>query len=245
MINLSPSTDYRYAFKHGMFGTDVAALQINFPDLIVDGEFQDETEFEIKKFQRNNNLLADGIAGPITQRRLVVRRSKKAREVYPELPDGFLKSISQGEANFMVAAVSKHPSDPGLDIGAYQLSTGRTSGSQEFYHLAYNIRASALEAARDAKEFAESLDDPVPSRYFDDLAGGNVNKFKIQMTVLSHNWPDAAEDIPRFGVVYEFDHGKDDEPQDWIIAASGGRLQTPRQWIYSYVERNTVYIQWD
>jgi hypothetical protein len=244
MTTLVPSTDYRYALKRGMSGTDVAALQINFKDLVVDGDFGEQTEFAVKEFQAKHNLLDDGIAGSRTQQKLVVQRSEKAHEAYPELPKGFLKSVAQGESNFIVSAVSKHPSDAGIDVGPFQLSTGKTLGSQEFYHLAYNARASALEAAREAKEFAETLADPVPSKYFNDLANGDEDKFKIQMTVLSHNWPDAAEDIPRYGVIYEFDQGKDDEPQEWIIEASAGRLQTPRQWVHSYIERNTVYIRW-
>jgi len=242
---LSPSTDYRYALKKGMFGTDVAALQINFQDLVVDGEFGEETEFEVSEFQRKHKLENDGIAGSVTFQKLVIQRSHKAVEAYPELPRGFLKSIAQGESNFIPGAASRHPSDSGWDIGAYQLSSGKTAGSQEFYALAYNIRVSALEAAREAKEFAETLANPVPSRYLDDLADGDKDKFKIQMTVLSHNWPDAAEDIPRYGVIYEYDIGKDDEPQEWIIKATNGRLSTPRQWVGSYVERNTVYIKWD
>jgi hypothetical protein len=244
MYYLNPSTDYRYALKHGMFGTDVAALQINFKNLIVDGEFGDQTEVEVKEFQEKHALEDDGVAGPVTQRKLVVQRSTKAAEAYPDLPRGFLKSIAQNESNFIVGAVSKHPSDAGLDVGPYQVSTGNTLGSQEFYNFAYSIGASALETAKDANQFASNLSTPVPSRYFDELAGGDEEKFRIQMTILSHNWPDAAEDIPRYGVIYEFDLGKDDEPQDWIINASAGRLKTPREWVHSYVERSTVYIKW-
>lgn len=243
MVWLNPATDYRYSLKKGMLGTDVAALQINFEDLIVDADFGEATEAEVIDFQQKHGLEDDGVAGPVTQRKLIVQRSQEATKIY-DLPAGLLKSIVANESNFNVAAVSHHPSDGGLDVGAYQRSSGKQIGTQAFYQDAYNIRSAALKSAADIKEVFENLSDPVPSRYLDDMAGGNKEKFKWQLAILSHNWPYAAENIPKYGVIYKFDLGQDEEPQQWIIDASAGRLETPRQWVYSYVERSTVYIKW-
>lgn len=239
---LNPTTDYRYSLKKGMKGTDVAALQINFSNLNNDGDFGPLTEATVIDFQSKNNLTVDGIAGPTTQRRLFVKRVDKSEKEFG-LPNNYLKSQAANESNFIVSAVSKHPLDSGLDVGALQMSTGNTLGNQTFYEYAYNIRESSYDVAADARELHDSFPvQPVASKYLDDLADGDIEKFKWQMCILNHNWPDAAEDIPRYGVIYEFDLGRDDEPAQWIIDVTNGRLETPRQWVYSYIEKSTVYL---
>lgn len=237
-----PSVDYRYAFKKGMQGTDVAALQVNLQYISVDGVFGPATKQAVIKFQQNNNLVADGVAGPATMQALVKKRSAKAT-INNVLPQGLLDSIAINESNFNVAAVSVHPSDTGLDIGAYQLSTGKTPGSQNFYQTAYDVSYASGQTGIKARQFHDAVPNPVTSQYFTDLAGTNSDKFKWQMTILNHNWQEAAWDIPRYGYIFE-DHSRDDAPADWIIKASGGRLSTPREWVMSYIERASVFINW-
>lgn len=54
----------------GQFGDDVKELQTKLnklgANLVVDGYFGFSTNFEVQKFQKKNNLVADGLVGPIT-----------------------------------------------------------------------------------------------------------------------------------------------------------------------------------
>jgi len=237
MFYWNPTTDYRYAFKKGMKGTDVAAFQINLANVDVDGIFGPQTNQAVCDFQERNNLVVDGVAGPATMTRLVRKRLVRAKQDFA-LPVGFLDSLAVNESGFNVAAVSKHPSDGGLDIGALQLSTGSSLGSQDFYRNAYTVTFAAEVTGKKSRAFHDSVPSPVKSKYVDDLAGTNLDKFKWQMTILNHNWPSAASGIPKTGFVYNEE--KDDQPMQWIIDASNGRLSTPRQWVMNYIDRKSV-----
>lgn len=241
---LNPSPDYRYALKHGMHGTDVAALQINFPVLAVDGVYGDKTEEVIKDFQASQSLdPIDGIAGLDTQKKLCVKRSARA-SLDNALPVGLLKSIMSNESGFAIAAFSSHPSDSGFDLGAYQDSiTPIEVGSQTAYRAAYNIAIQASAAAKKIKARRDIYLSAVDSRYKTDLAGGNNTKFSWQLAVLYHNWEYAADKISQRGHIYN-DPTEDDEPKDWIIEVSRDRLQTSREWVTSYITRATVYVNW-
>ncbi len=240
---LVPSTDYRTALKKGMSGTDVAALQINLP-VTVDGFFGQETARAVKQFQEAAGLeVVDGIAGQQTQMRLIVKKATPAARKY-ELPVGMVKSIASNESSFCVSVVKPHPSDAGIDIGPFQFSTGPGAGTQEFYKFAYSIAKSSEEASKDLAEYHAAVPEPVNSRYFWDMAGGNASIFKWLLSVLNHNWPAAAHNLPRYGSAYRFSPWLDDEEADWVVEATKGRLSTPRQWIESYVERATVYVEW-
>ena len=61
-MELRPSPGYRYSFKRGMVGTDVAALQLNLPSSTVDGFFGPMTERGVRVFQEAAGLAVDGIA---------------------------------------------------------------------------------------------------------------------------------------------------------------------------------------
>lgn len=239
---LNPYEPYRYSLKRGMTGTDVAALQINFPDLVPDGWFGNQTHNRVVRFQERHGISpAEGIVGPLTNQKIVMVRSKRAIEGYG-LPKGFLESIVAHESNFVICASSKHPSDSGIDVGAYMISSGSGPGTQNFYSYAYNIEKVSVDIAAARRSWYDKTPTNIkPSLYFNDLANGDVNKFRWEMAVLSHNWPDAAEDIPRYGYIYETDPARDDKPAEWIQTASGGRLDTPREWVYDYIQKSTIY----
>jgi hypothetical protein len=239
----TPSTDYRYAFKKGMRGTDVAALQLNLKAVVVDGVFGSRTDARVREYQLAEGLTEDGIAGYATQSALCKNLSGPASKARA-LPAGFLASLMVNESGFYVAAVSRHPSDEGIDVGAYQRSSGKALGSQDFYASAYDVAASAGAAAADARALHDKVPtDPAPSRYYEELAGGVRDRFAWQMAALNHNWPAAAQNIPRKGHATS-SAATDDEPASWVEAATAGRLHTPREWVMAYVQKATVFVNW-
>jgi len=239
-----PTTDYRMAFKKGMKGTDVAALQLNLKNIAVDGDFGPATDARVREYQRAHALVEDGIAGGATQTLMCKKLSAAAADA-SGLPAGFLPSLIVNESGFYLAAVSRHPSDAGLDVGAYQRSSGHSPGDQTFYAAAYDVGSSATVAAHAAKKLHDdTYSAPVASsRYYTELAGGNADKFAWQMAALNHNWPAAAASIPKNGYATSGVSG-DDSPSEWVEKASNGRLHTAREWVMSYVERATVFVQW-
>lgn len=238
----NPSVDYRMAFKEGMQGTDVAALQLNLKGIAVDGNFGPATKARVLEYQGAHSLVQDGVAGGVTQTLLCKKHSAGAAKAYG-VPRGFLPSLMVNESGFYLAAVSPHLSDGGLDVGAYQRSTGSQPGSQTFYANAYDVELSAGAAAVDAKGLHDHVPTAVyPSRYYDELADGEQDKFAWQMAALNHNWKTAAYNIPRKG--YAVGAAADDDPAQWIVDVTRGRLHTPREWCMAYVEKATVFVTW-
>lgn len=242
---LQPTKDFRYAFRRGMEGTDVAALQINLQDrgVLVDGVFGQQTEDVVREFQDRNGLEVDGVAGLLTQRALVRSKCGPLQKKY-SLPGGILVSIVNNESGFAVAAVSLHFDRKGFDLGAFQKSTSNTAPQSEI-EQAYRIDVQAEGAANRLRQVHDRFTDPWPveSWYLREIAGGNRGHMAWQLAVLSHNWPAAAENIAKTGHIFS-DPDTDDMLQDWIVEASGGRLSTSREWVVSYIERATVYLRW-
>jgi hypothetical protein len=252
ITTLNPTIDYRYSFKKGMRGTDVAALQINLSEqVLADGVFGPKTKRDIEKLQERYDLIVDGIAGPDTQKALFFKDSKVAEKTN-ELPKGVLSSIAVGESGFFVAAFSYHPSDSGFDLGVFQDSiTPDEVGNQTAYRNAYDIYYTANVTAKRMKGLFDNFKD---SKYVQNP--NNYGKLVVpegreysprvyawQLAIFSHNWPSAAYNLANRGSIY-IDSTRDDDEADWIIRASGGRLRTPIEWMVSYIEKSTVYVKW-
>ncbi len=241
---LDPGPGYRYVLKRGMSGTDIAALQINLPTLVVDGTFGAHTEQAVKAEQVDAGLTADGIAGLATQQAMCIDRSQEAASAR-RLPAGMLKSLMANESGFAVAAWSQHPSDWGYDMGAYQLSIGPhgAAATQANFEHGYSIKEMANATATSIRAQHDAFPTPVPSRYFNDLSNGDKDRFAWCLAVNNHNWPYASEQIYERGHIY-LDPTVDDKIADWVVSASGGRLSTPRQWVYAYVVAATKFVKW-
>lgn len=240
-----PSPDFRYALKRGMSGTDCAALQLNLGDLLVDGDFGRLTERAVRRFQRRHpRLVTDGIAGPATQAAVA---SREMRDAAATVPEGLLKSLAFNESALILGSCGKHSQDSGWDVGVFARSTGKAPGTQEFLRSCYDVTESAEWSAENLRDSYEKLGVPVESWYTGTLAGGRINRYRWQLAVFMHNWPAGALNLARRGAVtvdYVGDRNTDDEPAAWIIAATGGRLETPREWVLSYVARSTTYVRW-
>lgn len=235
---------YRYVLKREMRGTDVAALQLNLPTITADGVFGKQTENAVRAVQKAAGLTVDGIAGLGTQQSICVTKSQRA-QTDNHLPDGMLRSLLNNESGFAVAAWSRHPSDWGYDLGAYQLSIGPAgaAATQPNFEHGYSVKEMATEVGRTIREQHDGFPNPQASRYLNDMAGGDESRFAWLLAVNNHNWPYASEQIYQRGHIY-LDPTTDDKVADWVVAASGGRLSTPRQWVYSYVTHATQFVRW-
>jgi peptidoglycan hydrolase-like protein with peptidoglycan-binding domain len=236
--------------QKGDKGTKVAALQINLGGLTVDGDFGNKTAGAVKDWQTAHNLSADGVAGYKTQQSICVVRSDPARGQF-NLPVGFLKGKVDQESGFMLAAYSPHPSDWGFDIGALQDSIGPSGdpADQAHYEAGYEVATMALVAGRQSRTAHDAFfnDQWVANKSWYGEAmqlGANYRPavFAWQLAALSWNWPFAANNIATIGRIYN-DPSQDDVAQQWIITASGGGLQTPRQWVCRYMSNATKYCQ--
>jgi hypothetical protein len=236
--------------RKGDDGQAVAALQLNLRNVDVDGAFGPLTEQSVMDWQKGNGLVVDGIAGYVTQRSIVVRRSQPSSLAHG-LPTGFLKSKAAQESSFCLASCGPHPSDWGFDLGAYALSIGPNtmSDTQDSFLLGFDAGRMADRAGSSARTYYNDRSDDKfvlnPNWYGEELAVGSYRPvvFGWQLTALDWNWPYAAKNLATIGSVY-IDPARDDQPQSWIISASGGRLSTPRQWVLDYTTRATASVDW-
>lgn len=229
-----------------MTGTDVAALQQNlktFGLVEVDGAFGPKTERAVKALQRTAKIEVDGIAGVATQGALVKIRARESEQEF-ELPDRLLESLAMSESGCIIPTFTWHPSDAGFDLGAFQRSiTPEDLGCQGCYRDAYDVKQQAKLAGARIAEKAAHFAGAKSSRYSNALPGPK-KVFPLQLAVLDHNFPYAAQNIATHGVVYPHARGKDNQPAEWVQQASGGRLQTVREWCLAYVERATALVDW-
>lgn len=231
MYKFSPSRDYRNALKRGMSGTDVAVLQLNM-QLEVDGAFGPVTEKAVKSLQAAKNLKVDGIAGLATQRAIALREFAAVAGPY-KLPVGLLESVASNESGFALAAYSPHPSDAGFDIGVLQCSvTPGLIGNQAHYKLGYSARQIAVRSAADLRKVKDG---------FYGKPGAKTHRRAWELAVINHNWPSAAANMAAGGGPYK-ESARNSRAEPWIVAASGGRLSTPNQWVSAYIERCTALV---
>lgn len=237
-----PTSSYRYSLRKGHVGNDVAVLQLNL-GAVVDGDFGRKTEQSVIDWQTKYGLdPVDGIAGPDTQRSILVQLSRPATKGNG-LPAGILKSIAFNESGFILSAAGPHSGDAGWDVGVYMRSSGSNFPSPSFSEDAFNVRKSAEWTALHLKETKMNLGIPVDSRYLHEIGEDNKDEFAWQLAILAHNWPYAADKIAKRGHIYD-DPSRDDKPENWIILASGGRLATPREWVTSYIAKATGFVKW-
>ena len=234
-MDWQPSSSYRYVLKRGMSGADVAALQINLVAYGVlsgaaDGAFGPMTELAAKNFQERSHLTPDGLVGLLTQRALCLALSQDAVKQY-RLPDGLLTGIMANESGFAVGAYASH-GDGGFDLGPYQMSFPPMVRTQANYVKAYNVKLMSVEAG---KKFRTAKDS------FRKAPKVSTDKRAWELAILSHNWPAAADNLANLGSINR-DASQDDQSQNWILAASGGAMSTPRQWVDHYIQKSSVFI---
>jgi hypothetical protein len=238
---------FRYAFKEGMRGWDVWALQValnshqkTFP-IVEDGIFGPQTKQCVEREQKNHHLaVVDGICGPATQGAIFAVECAAAEAKYG-IPKGLIRGIGLGESGYFFACVSGPNSNGSWDAGTIQdniLASQVTSTAA--WHNAFDIRHSVLKTAAELRAF------------YDNWAGSAPPERIWKAALLNHNFPAAASrwvqgtfSAWRY-VAYDANGVKRtygvDDPAYWVITASGGRLQTCRQWCEQYIERNSIFV---
>lgn len=218
-------------YKHGDDSWAVVPLQMGLNrfgnQLALDGRFGPMTEKVVRSFQSHRGLVADGVAGPRTQETLVVSLTTKAARDR-NLPIGLLRGLTENESSFMLAAYTPHPADRGFDLGVLQ-DAYEGPGSQEQYLHSLDVVGISQQVAGELRARHD--------RYAQENAG---DRLAWECATLAHNWPVAADRMAR-GLPPTT---RPDEPVEWVVDATGGRLSTPREWCAAYIASATKYVAW-
>lgn len=234
---IEPVGSGRASLRRGDRGHDVIALQLALRNagylVTVDGVYGVSTESAVFDYQREKGLVADGIAGPAVNQTFVFAQCLRYGKQLPKL---MLPSIGMNESGCKLGARSPVRPDGGYDLGWAQRAIGGKEGAlpiQQNLHDALSVPFMAkLTAAT------------ILGRYELYRRWGKVSVRRCwELAVLGWNWPYAANRLAA-GLSIFTDPARDDVPQQWVIAASGGRLRTAREWAASYVAKATALVEW-
>lgn len=263
LYSLPPKSEYFYSREKyekvahgGVWALQQALYEIN-PDLGVafpDGYFGERTETAVKNYQSRRGLVADGIAGPATQKRLIVgwkNQVEKTSGVVEGLLDGFLEL----EGGWLLAPVNWSVAG-GVDVGAVQNRVYDLSGTtswplvggiptqQLINEVVFdpNRVAYALDARLTVGDLGEDLSNRRNS-YFNDknriypYTRGN-NRRSWEMASLYHNWPYAADRLARGYLL-------SDKEAPWVPQSLKDKgINTYAEWADYYVNKATKYVVW-
>jgi peptidoglycan hydrolase-like protein with peptidoglycan-binding domain len=142
---LSPGHYNRAALKLGRHGYDVWALQRllneHGHELTVDGSFGTSTDESVRVWQEGRSLVVDGVAGPVTQRDMVLVLSPRFRERY-QLPPSALKGQLSHESGCIVGNHTARYSDGSYDGGIAQCNS-RFHIPENQFDAAYSLETLA------------------------------------------------------------------------------------------------------
>jgi hypothetical protein len=245
-MDIAPTEFYRRAFKKGMQGWEVAALQIalnshSSRDVAVDGVFGPLLEALVVQEQKNHHLIVDGVLGVATQRAILTVEAHAAEKAH-SLPVGLLVGLTEGESGYVIpAASSKYPNGT-RDVGPLQRNVPVTDqlAIKSAYDLDHTYNSTAQELSTKTLSFVG-------------MPGAKTTRRAIELAVLNHNWPAAAQQLARdtagswtYSVTesgvkkrYRFD-----EPAPWIKAIGAKGIETGEQWCDFYVSSKLVYVVW-
>lgn len=118
-----------------------------------DGMFGRHTLEQVKGFQANRGLNADGIAGQITQRELVKRSAMRLHDTFfPRVPEGMMLGLAIKETSGFVGATNDFDpsvSDLGCDCGVIQRRVKGPPYSMETLLKAFDIAEAIIWGATD------------------------------------------------------------------------------------------------
>lgn len=235
-MTLVPNEHFRYAFKKGMSGWDVEALQIAIngsglaQHLSADGSFGPLTEAAVKDLQGIFHITQDGIAGPETQGKICQRAASNAEA--GKTPKGLLRGICEGESGNIIPCTTPLYTDGSRDYGPFQAHLHNPS--QERLEVAYNPNKEAVSVATETRG------------RFDKYVKTVGTQSAWECAVLYHNWPAAAEQLAKSNTnwVYESE-GKSYTLNDrapWIEALGVPGVTTGMQWCKFYIEKKIIYV---
>lgn len=271
LYSLPAKTEYSYSRSkyeevahQGVWALQNVLYQIN-PDLgisFADGYFGERTEQAVKSYQSRRGLTADGVAGPATQKRMIVGWKNQAEDSGGVI-EGLLDGFCEAEGGWLLAPVNWTVAG-GVDVGAvqnrvYDLSI--TTDSEWDNNLVNGVPNQTLldkvvfdpnriEDVLDAKLMINNLGVDLLRRRNAYYKGTNNigsviypytkgnNRRAWEMSALYHNWPYAANLIASGGHL-------SDKEAPWVPQALKDQgINTYAEWADYYVDKVTKYVVW-
>ena len=245
-----PNKNYRYGFQLGDTGWDVWAAQVALNShqltykIAEDGWYGRQTEAAVKREQTNHHLaVVDGKLGPKTMAAIIKVEAFEC-EAVALTPPGLLLGVAQGESGLQFAAVGGPNWNNSYDAGVTQTNIVQSEiGLIGEWHAGFSVSTSL----RNTGELLRSRYEGYKAKYPSDSA-----KTLWTSAILSYNWPAAADKraAGTFDSWRYYAIGADglghyygvDDLAHWVVQASGGRLQTARQWCEDYIATKSIYV---
>jgi hypothetical protein len=195
-----------------------------------DGDFGEETETALRRFQGDHGIDRVGFAGPATQRALLATAEHAVHTQLPRLPEGVLLGFAVSEGASVLAATNWYTPQGGklgVDCGAVQWRQYGPPFDLAGLKAAFDPR-SAFQYA--GKTLLERIDD------FDRRRPSLTDEMVLRLALLAHNWPAGAEQVVRYGRL-----STPNALAMWTSKPSGG-LYTLAEWLQEYPNRILVFI---
>lgn len=200
--------------------------------LTLDGDYGPATKSAVVKFQAASSLTADGIAGPMTQRKLV---TKILAQYDVDLPFGLLMGFAQMEGGYLLGAVNWSVSG-GVDCGVHQ---------RRVYSADYNDDAviqRAFDVAYQTRLLADRLTELrgifiAREGTNDGYKGVPAREKAWRLAALNHNYPSAADRLSRTPIAQLGTYWT--TAQSWVTGfgfrfPDGTPVRTPLEWTHLY-----------
>jgi hypothetical protein len=218
-----------------------SALKYRDYDVVVDGDYDPGmgTEKAVRRFQRVNNLVEDGIVGLVTQRQLLKKVEARVDSVVvvdelPSAPRGLVFGLMMKETSGLLAPTNDFdpsPSDIGTDCGCLQWRVPGPPYDLEKLKSAFDPAAAIIRALYDN-------DKGLLPRFV------RVTKAQPQIplitrwraAIIAHNAPFLYEQIVRSGRLTT-----PDRIAGWTIKPTGGHY-THKEWFYVYTDEVLSYV---
>jgi len=230
MLPSSPprASEATLPLRTGATGWPVFALQSALNDaaggaLVTDGAFGPATHNMLRHAQDRFGLAADGVAGPATWRALTAAVCRRLHRVLPGLPDGLPEAFARGEGGNHGAAVNWSVTG-GVDCGLWQFRVYGPPYVEAKLRLAFAPYRAGEKAMRDLLDRATGYAQPARGCPFT----------PIELAVLMHNWPWAAQQYYRYGRL-----PNPWKPAPWVPASLPASVRTYDGWAKHYVATMT------
>lgn len=215
------------SIRHGEDGWRAYALQKGI-GATPDGAFGPKTLTALKNFQAAEGLVADGIAGPVTQGKILEVAEAGSLKRYHTLQKGVLKGFAEAEGAGLLAATNWGVPG-GVDCGPVQIRVDGPPFDKDALMRAFGPRESFDYAAHRLVATRNNF-----------MSRNNSLTLRraTELAVLSHNWPAGADQIVRYGHLLS-----PNRIATWAPKPDGG-FYTYQEWAEVYPERVLKYVIW-
>jgi hypothetical protein len=151
-------------------GWDVFALQTTLPAITADGWFGKQTDGALRKAQTSLSLQSDGLAGPLTQRALVLDAAAKT-SANAGVQFLRVKGQLEHESGYLVGNHTAPYSNGSRDLGVAQINSSKDADKQPPFTVGHAIGALCSRIIENHSRYASRVSD---KRAWD-LAQGSWN----------------------------------------------------------------------